>query len=151
MVNRMPAHTAKARAPRAVALQPDPEPPPRAEVADGDLLDHVFDRVCSLSGVVTQALLRNPELKRMAEFDPAVLELIVQYVIATIDAERPHVRQQFGGAEGYIAKASAVDRARLERDILTLFNGRNVSEVARRLNIGRTTVYRVLKRERGGA
>ncbi len=114
-------------------------------VVDGDLLDRVFDRVCSLSSVVTEALLKSPDLAREVRVDPELLEVVVQYVIATIDAERPHVRAEFGGERGWIRKSSPVDRAQLERDILTLFNGRNASEVARRLGIGRATVYRIIR------
>ena len=36
-------------------------------------------------------------------------------------------------------------RLRTARQVLRLFNGCNATEVARELNVGRATVYRVLK------
>lgn len=55
------------------------------------------------------------------------------------------VRAEFGGDFGYVAKRSAVARRRLAAEILALFNGRNATEVARRLGISRPTVYRYIK------
>ncbi|MFC5548186.1 Mor transcription activator family protein [Massilia aerilata] len=55
------------------------------------------------------------------------------------------VRQDFSGIEIYIPRRSAARRKQLEREVLSLFNGRNASEVARKLNLGRATVYRIIK------
>lgn len=52
------------------------------------------------------------------------------------------VRAEFAGEEVYIQKRSSKD---LAAEVLRLFNGRNASEVARRLKIGRATVYRYIK------
>jgi DNA invertase Pin-like site-specific DNA recombinase len=60
------------------------------------------------------------------------------------------VRDQFGGQRGlYIRRGkSTEDQRRRVDQILELFNGRNASEIARRLGIGRATVYRLLKQAR---
>lgn len=53
------------------------------------------------------------------------------------------VRNHFKGARAYVA--AKPDTAQTAVQVLTLFNGRNAREVARRLGISRATVYRVLK------
>lgn len=58
-------------------------------------------------------------------------------------------RGEFGGEERYIAKRPPTERQRRVAEVLRLFNGRNASEVARVLKIGRATVYRILKQEGG--
>lgn len=55
------------------------------------------------------------------------------------------VRAEFRGEECYIASRPASARQELAATVLAMFNGRNASEVARALRIGRATVYRVLK------
>jgi Mor family transcriptional regulator len=58
-------------------------------------------------------------------------------------------RREFSGIETYIPRRSSTDRARVATEVLRLFNGRNASEIARRLNIGRATVYRIIKTDGG--
>jgi transposase-like protein len=89
--------------------------------------------------------------------DPDLVDRIFEYLLA----EFPHiagpqfakakraVREEFRGEEVYIAGRGADDRHDLVMSVLSLFNGRNASEVARRLGIGRTTVYRILKQAGG--
>jgi DNA invertase Pin-like site-specific DNA recombinase len=55
------------------------------------------------------------------------------------------VRAEFRGEECYIASRPASARQELVSQVLSMFNGRNATEVARALSIGRATVYRVLK------
>ena len=55
------------------------------------------------------------------------------------------VRAEFSGEECYIARRPASARQELVAQVLALFNGRNATEVARALCIGRATVYHVLK------
>lgn len=54
------------------------------------------------------------------------------------------IRGEFAGEMTYIAK-TIPERDRLKDEVRRLFNGRNATEVARELKIGRTTVYRILK------
>lgn len=65
-------------------------------------------------------------------------------------AERA-VREELAGERVYVSARGVGDRQALAREVLSLFNGRNASEVARRLNIGRATVYRLLKQPRNNA
>jgi len=53
------------------------------------------------------------------------------------------VRHHFKGMRGTVSEKPASDT--LARRVLALFNGRNAREVARRLNISRSQVYRLLK------
>lgn len=108
---------------------PTPEQPrqttdlQRLLAAEPDLVDRIFDYVASLL----------PELgargQRIAEAKDAV-------------------RAEFAGCDAYIARRrgrGARPDPEVVQEILTLFNGRNASEVARRLGVSRATVYRVLK------
>lgn len=98
--------------------------------AEPDLVDRIFDYIFS-DPVLAQAIASNPEIdgangKRTAQLKAAV-------------------RAEFKGEECYIAGRPATARQEQVVQILALFNGRNASEVARRLNIGRATVYRVVR------
>lgn len=55
------------------------------------------------------------------------------------------VRAEFQGIEIYIPRRSMARRKQLTVEVLALFNGRNASEVARKLGLGRATVYRIIK------
>ncbi len=57
------------------------------------------------------------------------------------------IRQGERGERPYITPAGATQRERRAMQILALFNGRNASEVARVVGVGRATVYRVLKQQ----
>jgi Mor family transcriptional regulator len=54
-------------------------------------------------------------------------------------------REEFKGAVFYIPTRSPSERQLLVAEALRLFNGRNATEVARRLRISRATVYRWVK------
>jgi transcriptional regulator of acetoin/glycerol metabolism len=89
--------------------------------ADPDLVDRIFDYVLDLL----------PELAgREADIKTAI-------------------REEFGGEEQYVRSGQADQRAvrsrALAAEVLSLFNGRNATEVARSLRISRATVYRLLK------
>lgn len=62
-----------------------------------------------------------------------------------IEKAQASVRAEFAGEEVYIAKSSPQGRADTAREVLRLFDGRNASEVARRVGISRASVYRYLK------
>jgi len=87
-----------------------------------DLVDRIFDYI--LSDPAMAAAMRGIQGK---EGDP-------------VSQLKSAVRAEFRGEECYISgrKVSA-------HDVLSLFNGRNASEVARRLNVSRATVYRHIK------
>lgn len=89
--------------------------------AEPDLVDRIFDYI-------------------LAEF-PRIGELGAEKV----DELKVSVRSEFKGEECYIAGRPATARQQQVAQVLALFNGRNASEVARRLNISRATVYRLIK------
>lgn len=60
---------------------------------------------------------------------------------------KEEVRREFSGIEIYIPQRSIAQREKLTKEVLAMFNGRNATEVARRLNIGRATVYRIIKQD----
>lgn len=55
------------------------------------------------------------------------------------------LRKEFGGERWYVPSRHKTERQERITAILATFNGRNASEVARKLNVSRATVYRVLK------
>jgi Mor family transcriptional regulator len=86
--------------------------------------------------------------------DPDLVDRIFAYIVEQLpelagraDEVEEAVRTEFGGEQAYVPKRSAAKRAELQAKVRGMFNGRNASEVARELSIGRTTVYRLLKKE----
>ena len=73
--------------------------------------------------------------------DPALALTIEQSSLSNLKAA---VRAEFSGERHYIAK-----RNPRVTQVLALFDGRNATEVARRLGISRATVYRVIKQPGG--
>lgn len=98
------------------------------------------------------------DLQRLLEAEPDLVDRIFDYVVELLPeiTSKGHrladvkaaVRDEFAGTETYIPKRKG-ERSRLAPDlaakVIVLFNGRNATEVARRLQISRATVYRVLK------
>lgn len=100
-----------------------PPPPPGAPELtqdDADLVDVVFD-------YCWKALQATADAEAAA--DPAEIKAAI--------------RQEFGGIETYIRRRES--RTLLANKVLSMFNGRNPTQVARELNISRATVYRLLK------
>lgn len=115
----------KSSARNAVVL-PRPEPPKRQQpeppAREPDIVDAIFDLV----------LRERPE---MASED--------------IDALKRMTRDEFGGQTFLYVRVMPDERQRrIVQQVLSMFNGRNASEVARQLGIGRATVYRLLKQAR---
>ncbi len=91
-------------------------------------------------------------LQALLDAEPDLVDRIFEYLLAEFpqlagNPSKVHqaqvaVRAEFAGEEIYIAKRA---NQKLAEDVLRLFNGRNASEVARRLGIHRATVYRYLK------
>jgi DNA-binding NtrC family response regulator len=99
---------------------PSPTPPPSLDAllrAAPDLVDRIFDYVVELM----------PEIALRRE------EIIKQ------------LRDEFAGERVYIRRRADSEADEVALKVLNLFNGRNASEVARTLRIGRATVYRKLK------
>lgn len=85
---------------------------------------------------------------------PDLVDLIFDYVVAEFPelAERAKelkvaARKEFRGETAYIPRRSETERKRLIQDVMATFNGRNATEIGRRLQISRATVYRIIKTE----
>lgn len=93
-----------------------------------------------------------PELDKLISAEPDLVDRIFDFLIALHPEIAPvapetkkKVRSEFKGEQYYCAGRSPVERYETVQQVLHLFNGRNATEVARRLHISRATVYRVLK------
>lgn len=89
---------------------------------------------------------------------------LVDRIFEMIEREAPHLtsgmgaanlaqlksaaRHEFAGETCYIAKKSPQERQQELQNVLSFFNGRNATQTARELGIGRATVYRTLKQAR---
>lgn len=83
---------------------------------------------------------------------PDLVDLIFDY----IETEFPEIsgkvaklkdatRKEFSGMETYIPQRSQTKRQQQVQEVMSLFNGRNATEIGRRLGISRATVYRLIK------
>lgn len=89
--------------------------------------------------------------------DPDFVDLVWQYLLANwpqrladipaeeVDSIKQHIRRCERGQRPYISPACVAAREQEAQRILALFNGRNATEVARRIGCSRAKVYRVLK------
>lgn len=93
------------------------ETDPADDCLQPDVLDEIFAVVLEVLPEVAEDPLRVEQAKRL-------------------------VRAQFAGEEVYLRKRTAAYR---RADVLSRFNGRNATEIARELKISRATVYRLLK------
>jgi DNA-binding NarL/FixJ family response regulator len=86
--------------------------------SDPDLVDRIFELLLEMCPEIPRD--RVPELKQAT-------------------------REEFGGTDNYVPKRSPTERQRQVQYVLRHFNGRNATEIARRLEKSRAWVYRVLK------
>lgn len=93
-----------------------------------------------------------PKLAVLIQAEPDLVDRIFDYIMAelpeiaaSVQKHKDAVRAEFRGEECYIASRPATARQQTVSQVLALFDGRNATEVARRLQISRATVYRVLK------
>jgi len=94
-------------------------------------------------------------LQQLLIAEPDLVDRIFDYVIhlipeiagepARLDEAKTAVRSEFKGDRPYIKSRSDLDRQAIAHQVLSLFNGKNATEVARRLGISRATVYRLIK------
>lgn len=86
--------------------------------------------------------------------DPDLVDRIFEYMLelkpdmggAWVEELKQTVRQEFAGEKVYVRTEWERQQAELADQVLRIFNGRNATEVARVLRIGRATVYRIIKR-----
>lgn len=94
-----------------------------------------------------------PGLQDLLEASPDLVDRIFDYVVELLPEIAPArvaelkqaAREEFRGERCYINERSPTDRQQLVSEVLALFNGRNATEVARKLNVSRATVYRYIK------
>ncbi len=96
---------------------------PGPVIVEQDLVDRIFDYL----------LEQCPQIRNMQETE--------------LEKTKLAVRDEFGSSVTYVRTSYKSRRSEITRQILTLFNGRNTTEIARRLQISRTTVYRIIKQE----
>lgn len=84
--------------------------------------------------------------------DPDLIDSIFAFIAIEFPEMRERAaelkqmaRREFAGIETYIPRRPKAERDRVAQEVLELFNGRNASEVGRRLNISRASVYRIIK------
>lgn len=83
--------------------------------------------------------------------DPALAEAVQRHsqtADSNVSKLKDAVRAEFKGEKCYIAARPATAQQQTVAEVLALFNGRNATEVARRLGISRPTVYRYIKQAR---
>lgn len=97
-----------------------------------------------------------PKLTALTQAEPDLVDRIFDYILAelpeiaaSVQKHKAAVRAEFRGEECYIASRPATERQQTVAQVLALFDGRNATEVARRLQISRATVYRVIKQPGG--
>lgn len=84
--------------------------------------------------------------------DPDLIDSIFAFIAIEFPEVRDRVdelkqmaRREFAGIETYIPRRPKAERDRVVQEVMRLFDGRNAKEVARRLNISRASVYRIIK------
>lgn len=89
--------------------------------------------------------------------DPDLVDRIFDYIVAEfpeikqeqVQKLKTEARHELGGRQHYVPVKPASEREMRVASVLALFNGRNATEVARRLQISRATVYRIIKQPGG--
>lgn len=93
-----------------------------------------------------------PVLDELLKAEPDLLDRIFDYAVKLMpelagkkEQIKRALRDEFAGERVYIKKRGADAPDTVAKQVLGVFNGRNASEVARELGIGRATVYRKIK------
>jgi Mor family transcriptional regulator len=116
--------TATAEATATAQVATSTEPRPVQETSQADMADDYNDLIARMVAYVITV-------------EPALAKRRVQIT--------DDLRKEFGGERWYVPSRHKTDRQERIAAILATFNGRNASEVARKLNVSRATVYRVIK------
>jgi transcriptional regulator of acetoin/glycerol metabolism len=97
-----------------------------------------------------------PKVDALVRLEPDLVDRIFDYLVALVPEISPRspeiktaLREEFAGERAYIRRHGPGQADPLTAEVLRLFNGRNATEVARVLAIGRATVYRKLKQPGG--
>ena len=109
---------------------------------------------------MTRNAKRDSHLESRTSAEPDLVDRIFDYIMSELPdvfgqnsdkvaSTKAAVRAEFKGEDCYIAARPPTERQKTVAQVLSLFNGRNATEVARRLHISRATVYRSLKQAGG--
>ena len=97
-----------------------------------------------------------PKLADLIKAEPDLVDRIFDYILQempeiaeSVQKHKASVRAEFKGEHCYIMGKPTTQRQETVCQVLALFNGRNASEVARKLQISRRTVYRIIKQPGG--
>lgn len=93
-----------------------------------------------------------PNLDALLQAEPDLVDRIFDYLLQLLPEiagrqleVKRQIRDEFATERAYIRRRPAGEAHPLAPEVARLFNGRNATEVARQLKIGRATVYRLLK------
>lgn len=103
-----------------------------------------------------KAIAAPAQLSALVAQEPDLVDRIFDYLLTEFPQiageqfahAKTAVRAEFSGETIYIPARGATDRQRLVQEVLSMFNGRNTSEIARRLHISKASVYRYIKQSR---
>lgn len=87
----------------------------------------------TLTDVITDALVT------LVQLPEGAAEELAAAILKTA-AERGH-----GGVDYYLSRASTLSRDERNREIRARFNGTNLKQICRELEVSKTTVYRVVR------
>lgn len=120
---------------------------PPTTAHEPDIIDRMFDYLAR-DPILAQALATIQADATQA----ASTETPPPSATTILDRIKQATRDEFGGDRPYIrrgtnptAQAAATHATETGQRVLQLFNGRNATQVARTLGIGRSTVYRYLR------
>ena len=96
----------------------------------------------SREAVVTTTILDDPDLiDKIFEF----IAIEFPEMSGRAAELKQMARREFAGIETYIPRRPKAEREKIVQEVMRLFDGRNATEVARRLDISRASVYRIIK------
>jgi len=109
-----------------------------------DVIDRMFDFIASEPHMARalQAIQQEAQVGDGQQDPASILQNIKDATRAEFGGERAYIRKNLSGP----AKKKVKTAADIGQRVMALFNGRNATEVARRLQIGRATVYRHLRK-----
>lgn len=90
-------------------------------------------------GTRIKSIAHDVSVEIMKDWAPEISKQIAQLI-------EKRLRDEMAGDRGYISSSSTASKEEKYARVRRMFNGRNATEIARELNIGRATVYRILKK-----
>lgn len=120
-----------------------------AQQAEPDLVDRIFQYILS-DPTMARAVQTMAAARDHAEATATAQALATPAAADPLHHLKTAVRAEFQGERCYITARPVTQRQERVAQVLQLFNGRNATEVARRLQISRRSVYAYIKQARTG-